>query len=290
MGIALDAPAVRDQTVVIDGLRMHYRDWGNPANPPVVLLHAYMQHARSWDTVARGLADRYRVLALDQRGFGESDWAPDYHELRLVGDLAGFVDALGLETFSAIGFSIGANTAAGYALLYPDRVRRLILFEGFTDADEEGDAPWIDDMRTHLAYLRSLPERCKTPEDAAAAFRTLAPHAAEDELLHWMRGGFKQEQDGRWIWRLDPVFSRPASYDGRLIAPPTVLRSRLAGVTCPMLFLVGAESWMVEPTRQMATVNHRARVAVIPRAGHWIPLDNPGGVLDAVRGFLAEEA
>ena len=61
-------PLVRDETVTLDGLRFHYRDWGDPDAPPVVLLHAYLQHARTWDTVARGLADRFRVLALDHRG------------------------------------------------------------------------------------------------------------------------------------------------------------------------------------------------------------------------------
>ena len=62
-------PLVRDKTINLDdGLRFHYRDWGDPAAPPVVLLHAYLQHARTWDTVARALADRFRVLALDQRG------------------------------------------------------------------------------------------------------------------------------------------------------------------------------------------------------------------------------
>src|ERR671916_2106233 len=110
-------PKVRDETIVLDGLRLHYRDWGDPAAPPVVLLHAYLQHARSWDTVARGLADHFRVLALDQRGHGESDHAANYHELRLIGDLAEFVDALGLDTFSAVGFSISASTAVSYAVL-----------------------------------------------------------------------------------------------------------------------------------------------------------------------------
>lgn len=61
-------------------------------------------------------------MPLDQRGHGESAHAADYHELRLVGDLAGFADALGLERFSAVGFSVGGNAAASYAALYPDRV------------------------------------------------------------------------------------------------------------------------------------------------------------------------
>src|SRR5215210_4558046 len=113
-------PRVRDETVTLDGLSFHYRDWGDPAAPTVVLLHAYVQHARTWDTVAAGLTDCFRVLALDQRGFGESQWADNYHELRLVADLGEFVDALGLARFAAVGFSHSASTAASYALLYPD--------------------------------------------------------------------------------------------------------------------------------------------------------------------------
>ena len=119
-------PRVRDETITLDGLRFHYRDWGDATAPPVVLLHAHGQNARSWDTIAQGLADRFRVLALDQRGHGESEHAANYHELRLVGDLAEFADALGLARFAIVGFSISASTAASYALLYPDRVERLV--------------------------------------------------------------------------------------------------------------------------------------------------------------------
>jgi pimeloyl-ACP methyl ester carboxylesterase len=282
-------PVVRDATVMLDGLAFHYREWGHPAAPPVVLLHAYTQHARTWDSIARGLADRFRVLALDQRGHGESAQAADYHELRLVGDLAGFADALRLERFSSVGFSIGGNAAASYAALYPDRVERLVLLECFTSGEETDDEPWFEGMRDHLARLRSLPEVVAGPEEAAAAFRSLAPHADEAELRHWMRNGLVEGRDGCWTWRYAPVFRAPGP-PGRLVPPMDVLRWRLTHVTCPMLFLVGAESWMVEPTARMTEANPRARMVAIPRAGHWVPLDNPAGFLKAVRGFLAEES
>jgi pimeloyl-ACP methyl ester carboxylesterase len=278
-------PLVRDATVTLDGLRFHYRDWGDPAAPPVVLLHAYTQHARTWDTVARGLSDRFRVMALDQRGHGESDHAADYHELRLVGDVASFADALGLDHFSIVGFSIGGNAAASYALLYPDRVQRLVLLECFTSGDEPGDEPWFQAMRAHLGLLRALPELVAAPEEAAAAFRPLAPYADEDELRHWMRGGLVQAVGGGWNWRYDPAFRVPGP-PGRLVPPMDVLSARLAGVRCPMLLPVGAESWMVEPTARIAMVNPRARVVTIPQAGHWVPLDNPSGFLEVVGQFL----
>jgi pimeloyl-ACP methyl ester carboxylesterase len=254
-----------------------------------VLLHAYLQHARTWDTVAQGLADRFRVLALDQRGFGESEWAADYHELRLVADVAEFVDALELGTFSLIGFSIGGSAAITYAQLYPDRVERLVAFECFTDPDVAEEAPYRQTMLTHLHHLRSLPETFPSLEEAVAAFRPLAPYAAEDELRHWMRGGLKQQPDRRWTWRYDPIFRTPASLPGRLNADPDVLAARMAGVRCATLLMAGEESWMVEPTQRMLTRNPQARMTTVPQAGHWIPLDNPNGFLEVVEPFLTNE-
>jgi len=138
------------------------------------------------------------------------------------------------------------------------------------------------------AYL-ALPEVVTSPEDAAAAFRPLAPHATEEDLVHWVRGGLRQEPDGHWRLRYDPVFRLPGP-PGRLAAPMDVLRKRLAGLTCPTLMVAGAESWMVEPTRHMVSLAPRAQMVTVPQAGHWVPLDNPRGFLDAVRGFLTEEA
>jgi pimeloyl-ACP methyl ester carboxylesterase len=280
---------VRDEIITLDGLRLHYRDWGDPTAPPMVLLHAYTQHAHSWDTVARALAERFRVLALDQRGFGESDWAADYHELRLVADLAGFIERLELATVSLVGFSIGGSAAISYAQFYPDRVERLVAFECFTDPDVSQEAPYHQTLLAHLNLLRSLPETLETPEDAVAAFRPLAPYATEDELRHWMLGGLKQGPDGNWTWRYDPILRTPSTTPNRLNASPDVLAKRLAGVTCPTLLLAGAESWMVEPTRRMLTLNPKTRMVTVPQAGHWIPLDNPGGFLEAVSGFLTED-
>src|SRR5215211_2533274 len=158
---------VQDETVTLNGLRFHYRDWGNPAAPPLVLLHGFMGTAHDWDTIARGLADRYRVLALDQRGFGESAWASDYHEQQLVDDLGAFVDVLGLSTFSAVGFSFGGTTVGSYAAREPDRVERLVLTECFGADDNPA-------LTVVLQTLHALPESFASPEEAAAACRPLA--------------------------------------------------------------------------------------------------------------------
>jgi pimeloyl-ACP methyl ester carboxylesterase len=279
-------PMVRDETVTLNGLHFHYRDWGDPDAPPLVLLHAYTSHARSWDTAARALADRFRVLALDLRGHGESAWAADYHEQRLLEDLTAFVEALGLGTFSAVGFSIGSSVAGSYAALYPDRVKRLVVVECFALETEPRTA-------SHIHALRSLPTEYQgaaaaVAAQAAAAYRPLAPYAPDDELSRWMLGGLKQGPDGGWTWRYDPVLRVPGP-PGRLNPTADEFAQRLADVACPMLVVVGAESFHAEGAEQIAAANPHARLVKLPRAGHWAPLDNPRGFLEVVGRFLTDE-
>src|SRR6266852_3639251 len=102
-----------DHTVTLQGLRFHYTERGEREAPVVVMLHGVTGHARAWDDEGAALASHYRVLALDQRGHGDSDPPPDadYTIARLAADLAAFVDALGLSTVALVGLSLGGRVA-----------------------------------------------------------------------------------------------------------------------------------------------------------------------------------
>ena len=82
----------RDRTIVLNGQRFHYTEWGASTAPPLVMLHGVTGHARTWDEEAAALAARYRVLALDQRGHGDSDPSPnaDYTVATLSADVTAF--------------------------------------------------------------------------------------------------------------------------------------------------------------------------------------------------------
>ena len=86
---------VRDELVEMRGLRFYYRDWAGPKPDAqtLVLLHGYTGHARSWDAFAAAMSKRYRVLALDQRGHGQTEWAPPtaYDTSEMVADMDAFV-------------------------------------------------------------------------------------------------------------------------------------------------------------------------------------------------------
>src|SRR6202050_84873 len=88
----------QDHQTIIGAMRFHYLDW-NGSGAPIVFLHGGGLTAHTWDCVAATLRDRYRCVALDQRGHGDSEWSPviDYRIASHVGDIEGYIDALGLE-------------------------------------------------------------------------------------------------------------------------------------------------------------------------------------------------
>ena len=103
----------QDKTVSANGLNIHYLDWGNPTATTMVLLHGLRGHGHSWDDVSAAFCQDFQVLAVDQRGRGETDWAKDgnYTTDAYVADLEGFCAALGLDSFVLVGHSMGGRNS-----------------------------------------------------------------------------------------------------------------------------------------------------------------------------------
>ena len=93
--------------LMVNGLRLHYLDWGNPSAPPVVCVHGYTSSAQAFNAPARHFQGRVHGIATDVRGHGESTWSPTgaYAYSDQVGDLEGIVDQLELAQFTLIGTS-----------------------------------------------------------------------------------------------------------------------------------------------------------------------------------------
>jgi pimeloyl-ACP methyl ester carboxylesterase len=120
------APAVpyASHNIVLRQLRFQFLEWGAPDAPPIVLLHGGHQSAHSWDLVSLHLAQRYRVLALDQRGHGDSEWPRDaeYTNHSMSLDAEAFITAMGLRQPILIGHSMGGRNA----LLLTRRAQALL--------------------------------------------------------------------------------------------------------------------------------------------------------------------
>ena len=113
--------SARDGTTLLGDLRFHFLDWGTSGRPPVLLLHGGAQTAHSWDEVAPELAADHHVLALDQRGHGDSDRAPGglYRRADFVADVRSFLDDRGWPAATVIALSMGGLNSIALAASHP---------------------------------------------------------------------------------------------------------------------------------------------------------------------------
>jgi pimeloyl-ACP methyl ester carboxylesterase len=129
-----DLGAGREYMVRVGRLSFHVVEWGDARNAPVLLLHGRSANAISWERLAARLADRYRVVAFDQRGHRLSDWPGRYTHRLLISDVvAGVAQVLGLDRFALVGHSMGAAIAWGYAARHSDNLRCLVLMDSTPD-------------------------------------------------------------------------------------------------------------------------------------------------------------
>ncbi len=122
--------------VDVGSLKLHYADWGGDG-PPLLFVHGDMRTSRSWDAVARDLRHRFRVLAVDCRGSGDSTWTDSgYRFSDRISDLSGFCDAIGLRDAVVVAHSTGGVVTTLIAHRSPGLFSRLVLLEPMIVVDE----------------------------------------------------------------------------------------------------------------------------------------------------------
>src|SRR4029077_15157858 len=124
-------PAYRDGATTLNGLHFHFLDWGADGERPLLLLHWGAQTAHSWDDVAPDLATDHHVLALDQRGHGDSAWAPAgrYARADFVGDVLAFLDDRAWPAATLVALSLGGVNSIAFAAAHPERIRGLVVVD-----------------------------------------------------------------------------------------------------------------------------------------------------------------
>jgi pimeloyl-ACP methyl ester carboxylesterase len=274
-------------------LRLRYVDWGNAARPALVLVHGGRDHARSFDALARRLRPSWHVVVPDLRGHGESEWAKGgcYGMAEHVLDLAELVDRLGPEPVVLVGHSLGGAIVLNCAGLYPERVAKLVAIEGLgaspamraemlAQTAAQRLARFVDAARETASRT---PRRYATLEDAAARMREAHAFLSEADALHLTRHGARQDEDGRWVWRYDPMILLPNTarpdYEG--------LESLWARIECPVLLVRGATSWASDPIVDGRAAAFRdARLVNVEGAGHWVHHERFEAFATALEEFL----
>jgi pimeloyl-ACP methyl ester carboxylesterase len=272
---------------VVNGLRLHYVDWGGEGKPPLVLLHGFSAQARYWDGFAVHMRDAYHVYALDQRGHGESEWAVDYGPETMPADLAAFVDQLGLERFTLVGHSMGGGVAFRYAAAHPERVERLVIEDSALPSPERPPV-----LNPDNSVQRALARDTFEDEEAVVAhLMRQSPGVGEERLRAVIPQWYRRREDGRYTFKFDPALRgrlRTAADPEQHRQSATELRARLQALTVPVLVVRGEQSDILSPEAAADTVAAlpRATLVTIPAAGHNVHTENPRAFRAAVREWL----
>ncbi|MGA2409245.1 MAG: alpha/beta hydrolase [Candidatus Binataceae bacterium] len=269
--------------ITANGIRLHYLDYGNPAGPPLILIHGLSGNAHNFDGLAPHLATRYHVLSLDVRGRGDSEWgsAADYNPVTYVADLDAFIIALGFNRVSLIGTSMGGIISMIFAGGYPDRVERLVLNDIGPEVDPAG-------LKRITDYFTEAPADFRDLAEVVSYYRVNYPFlsdAPEAELLEFVRWAVKPAPEGRLVWKIDPAV-RNIPRTGTA-SRPIDMWVPYARITAPVLVVRGALSDILAAATadRMRMVLPGTVVAEIPGVGHAPTLNEPAAVA-AIKHFL----
>ena len=269
---------------VVDGLRLHWLDWGRRGLTPIVFLHGGGLSAHTWDSVCPELRESYHCIALDQRGHGDSEWSPgsDYTLDAHLRDLEGYLDSLGPLAPVLVGQSLGAMNAMRYAARHPD-TPGLVLIDIGRGAGRSQGLDRIVDFSLGASTFDSIDEIV----ERAVRFN---PRRDPDVLRQSIPHRVRRLPDGRWTWKRDDRHLSRGWLAGLAAQVEIEMEHEPPKVHCPVLIVRGGDSDVLSEDGAAAFAARftQARHVTVPDAGHNVQGDNPAGLLDVLRPFFAE--
>jgi len=273
-GVAGAAPA--DRNVTVNGLNIHYLDWGSAGKPPLILLHGIARTARTFDHVAPHFTANYHVLAVDMRGHGDSAWDPQgsYVVEDYVKDIAALIAHLKLRNIVLWGNSTGGRVAQMIAGLHPELVTAVIVEDVGPERPREVSNRRADRMAKEA-------EGWATADDMLVQVKKENPRTPEPVLKELVRYGSKQRADGRIVWKRDP-----AILNGFV---PTELWSTVRLIKAPIIYILGGASTIVplDTQQEIKAALPQAEIVTLPGLGHYPSDEQPARFLAVADRFLA---
>jgi pimeloyl-ACP methyl ester carboxylesterase len=270
--------------VDVGGVRLHYLDYGGEepggvARPTLLCIHGSAANAHWFDFVATDLRADFRVLSLDQRGHGDSEWAADadYTYARYALDLAAVVALLGIDDIALVGHSMGGMVALAYAATAPRRVGKLVVVDTTMKLSAE-----------RVSMLRGIGDRPGRSYASRAAYvenyrlRPAGAREVPDTVRHLAETGCRQFDDRQWRNKFDrKVYANRVGIEGL---------PYWEQIHIPSLYVAGELSDRMNPriAAQMLARCPQLQLSAVPAANHHVTLDNPLGFNAALRQFLGQ--
>jgi pimeloyl-ACP methyl ester carboxylesterase len=269
--------AKRTAKIEVGNLSVAVDDAGD--GPPVVLLHGLACGRRMWFHQIRALRRRFRVIAYDLRGHGQTDApaaATDYSAALLARDLTGVLDALKIERAAIVGFSLGGGPALALAASKPERVSRLVLADVGAGADEPIKTEWMA-RRWVKQIAQGEIDELVCDMLRSDLFKVYAQRNARSR--EHMAGLIRATPLDGLRFTLSEVLAKRKS----LFHLTGVLKS----VRAPTLVLVGEYDYTCsKAARLLAATIPNAALKIIKASGHMSPLEQPAAFSAALMEFL----
>ncbi len=268
------------RNIVLRQQRFHFLDWGPRDAPAIVLLHGGHQSAHSWDLVSLHLAQRYRVLALDQRGHGDSEWARDaeYTNTTMSEDAEAFIRALGGARPVLVGHSMGGRNALLLARRSPALLRALVVVDVAPEVSEEG-------RRVIGGFVRANQE-FDDLDHFVSNVRKYDPYRPREHIERTVKYNMLRRADGKFVSKCDSTPRRLGLIRGA--EADHVSLDDLRRFPMPTLVVRGGNSNVVtqEAAEHFRDALPLGQLAVVPNCGHNVHGQNTPGFLEALNRFL----
>lgn len=271
---------------VTDAVELHADTYGDPGQPPVLLLHGGGQTRHAWGGTAAVLArNGWYAVALDQRGHGDSAWDPDgrYTVGHYAADLLRVVSELGRRP-AVVGASLGGLAAMLAEGETEGGVFRAMVLVDITPRIE------VDGARRIMSFMRDkLEEGYASLEEAAQAVASYLPHRERPPSTEGLEKNLRRGPDGRWRWHWDPRFLT-GPHPPNVVSAADRVQAAARRLHLPTLLVRGRLSDLVseEGAREFLTLVPHARFVDVSEAGHMVAGDRNDLFTDAVVEFLGE--
>ena len=268
--------------VEVNGLRLHYLDWGGSSPVPALAFHGFALNCHSWDEVARALSGRVRLHAFDQRGHGLSDRASkleDYTRDNMVSDIEGIVAQLKLSRPVIVGHSMGGMNSMTFAARHPEQVRALVLVDVGPEVSVDG--------ASEVANFVAGPYEMESLGAWVEHTHRYYPWRSKERIRERLAVSLRATKDGKLAKQYDVRFRGGF---GGVVRGRDELWDVARGLRCPTLLVHGGASPVLPRAlaEKFAGAVKDVRLVSIADAGHSVAGDKPAEFVEAVGAFLDE--
>jgi pimeloyl-ACP methyl ester carboxylesterase len=256
--------------------RLHYLEWNPGGTRTLVLLHGNSANAWWWEAMAAAMPRSYRILAIDQRGHGDSEWVRPaaYSPADYAADLARFIAECGVERPIVVGHSMGGMSVLAFAQRHGHQARAAIAIDVAVTSSHGRDR--------YLRRLKALPTVTYPDLKTAKERYRLMPAEGEVEptiLTAVAERSLVRTEDGRYTLKFD----RESFFGGDGLEVLDAIRA----VKVPLLLIRGEMSRIMtaEGARHAVEANALAQLRVIPRSHHHLPLERPHALAELIDEF-----